>query len=129
VKRTFRLVAALLSVFSPPLHAATNPQPAPGDTRLHLEGCTRWSEKNGSFGFTNECREAVTVLFIELNGPHRYDRVIKPNERFDIDLPGKTINEAGWLFTACPEDYVPNVPFTAENQTRITKSQYECVRR
>jgi hypothetical protein len=84
---------------------------------------------NGSFGFKNECSEPVAVLFIELNGPHRFDRVNKPNGRFDIDLSEKTINETGWLFTACPADYVPNVPFTSEHQTEIVKSQYECVRK
>jgi hypothetical protein len=130
VKRALRLVATSAFVLAlPSLHGATNPQPASGDTKLHLEACIKWSEKNGRFGFTNECRAAVAILFIELNGPHRYDRVIRPDERFDIDLPGKTINETGWLFTACPAGYGPNVPFSAENRTRIVKSQYECVRK
>lgn len=121
------VACTLASAYCGPLRAAADP--ASGDTRLHLEACTKWTERNGSFGFTNECGEPVALLFIELNGPHRFDRLIPPNERFDIGLPAKTINETGWLFTACPAGYVPNVPFTTESQAKIVKSQYECVRK
>jgi hypothetical protein len=117
----------LAFALSSSLHAAT--EPGSGDTRPHLEACTKWREQNRRFGFQNECREPVALLFIELNGARRFDRVIQPNQRFDIDLPEKTVNETGWLFTACPAGYVPDIPFTAELQTRIVKSQYECVRK
>ena len=83
----------------------------------------------GSFGFTNGCGEPVALLFIQLNGEHRFDRVVKPGERFDIGVSEKIIKATSWLFTACPAEYVPNLSFTAENQTQISKSQYECVRK
>jgi hypothetical protein len=129
VKRWLGLVAAglLASAMLPPLHAAT--EPGAGDTRHHLEACTKWSARNGHFGFQSECSEPVAVLLVELNGARRFDHVLQPNERFDIDLPEKTVNETGWLFTACPAGTVPNVPFTAEQQSRIVRSQYECVRK
>ena len=128
LKRQLGLVAAVLaSAFLGPLHAAT--EAGSGDTRLHLEACTKWSEKNGSFGFTNECGEPVALLFVQLNGEHRFDRAVKPEERFDTGVPEKTINATGWLFTVCPAEYVPNLPFTVENQTQISKGQYECVRK
>jgi hypothetical protein len=129
VKRQLGLAAAcsLASALLAPLHAATGP--GSGDTRLHLEACTRWTEQNGSFGFTNGCDEPVALLFIQLNGEHRFDRVVKPGERFDIGVPEKIVKATSWLFTACPAEYVPNLPFTAENQTLISKSQYECVRK
>jgi hypothetical protein len=129
VKRQLGLVAGCLlaSAFLGPLHAAT--EPGSGDTRLHLEACTKWTEQNGSFGFTNECREPVALLFVQLDGQRRFDRVVKPDERFDIGVPEKIIKATSWLFTACPAEYVPNVPFTVENQTRISKGQYECVRK
>ena len=128
MKRQLGLVAALLaSAFFGPLHAAT--EAGSGDTRLHLEACTKWTEQDGSFGFTNECGEPVALLFVQLNGQRRFDRVVKPDERFDIGVSEKTINASGWLFTACPAGYVPSVPFTVENQTQISKGQYECVRK
>jgi hypothetical protein len=131
VKRPFGLVAAcaLVSAIPGRLHAVTDLAPGPVDTRLHLEACTKWTEQNGGFGFTNECSEPVALLFVELNGLRRFDRVIKPKERFDIKLPEKAINTTSWLFTACPAGYVPTVPFTAENQTRIVTGQYECARK
>jgi hypothetical protein len=131
VKRLFGLVAAciLVSAFLGRLHAATDLAPGPADTRRHLETCTRWSEQDGGFGFTNACSEPVALIFVELDGLRRFDRVIRPKERFDIKLPEKTINTTNWLFTVCPAGYVPSVPFTAENQTRIVMGQYECVRK
>ena len=70
MERPFGLVAAciLASATLGPLHAATDLAPGPGDTRLHLESCTKWSEQNGSFGFTNDCSEPVTLIFVELDG-------------------------------------------------------------
>jgi hypothetical protein len=129
VKRQLGLVAAcsLAPALFAPLHAAT--EPGSGDTRLHLEACTKWSEQDDSFGFTNECGEPVALLFIQLNGEHRFDRLVKPGERFDPGVDEKTINATGWLFTACPAEYVPNLPFTSENQLQILKGQYECVRK
>jgi hypothetical protein len=100
-----------------------------GDNKLHLEACTKWSEQNGSFGFVNSCGEPVALLFIQLNGQHRFERVVKPGERFDTGVAEKAVNAAGWLFAACPAGYVPTVPFTTENQTQILKGQYECVRK
>lgn len=99
-----------------------------GDTRLHLEACTKWSEQNGSFGFVNGCGEPVALLLVQLNGERRFDRVVWPGERFETGVPEKTIDAAGWLFTACPAGYGPSVPFTAENRSAILKGQYECVK-
>jgi hypothetical protein len=131
VKRPFGLVAVCAVLFAATgrLHAATDLAPGPGDTRLHLEACTKWTEQGGRFGFTNECKEPVSLIFVELDGLRRFDRVIRPKERFDIKLPEQTINTTNWLFTVCPAGYVPSVPFTAEDQTRIVAGQYECVRK
>ncbi len=131
MKRPFGLVAAcvlVVSVFGR-LHAATDLAPGPGDTRLHLEACTKWSEQSGSFAFTNECSEPVALIFVELGGLRRFDRVIKPKERFDIKLPEQAIHATSWLFTACPAGYVPSLPFTVEDQALIVAGQYECVRK
>jgi hypothetical protein len=89
VKRQLVRVAAciLASASSGPLHAAT--ESGSGDTRLHLEACTKWSEQSGSFGFKNECGEPVALLFVQLNGERRFDRVVKPGERFDTGVPEK----------------------------------------
>ena len=131
MKCPFGLVAAcvLASAILGQLHAATDLAPGPGDTRRHLEACTKWTEQRASFVFTNECNEPVALIFVELGGLRRYDRVIKPKERFDIKLPEQTIKMTSWLFTACPASYVPSVPFTVEEQALIVAGQYECVRK
>jgi hypothetical protein len=129
VKRRLGLAAigSLASVLLAPLHAAT--ESGSGDTRAHLEACTKWSERDGSFGFTNACGEPVALLFIQVNGERWFDRVVEPDERFDIGVSEKIIKETTWLFTACPAQYVPNLRFTVENQIQIAKGQYECVRK
>jgi len=120
-------VGSMASALLAPLHAAT--EPGSGDTRVHLEACTKWTEQDGSFGFTNGCGEPVALLFIQLNGERWFDRVVNPDERFDIGVPEKIIKDTTWLFTACPAGYVPNLRFTVENQIQIAKGQYECVRK
>lgn len=129
MKRQLGLVAAftLASAFFGRIQAAT--EAGSGDTKPHLEACTKWSEQDGSFGFTNQCGEPLALLFVQLNGQHWFDRVVKPDERFDTGVPEKTLGATGWLFTACPAEYVPNLPFTVENQSPISKGQYECVRK
>jgi hypothetical protein len=129
MKRQFALVVACLlaTAMSGLLHAATDP--ASGDTKLHLEACTKWSEQNGSFGTMNRCGEPVALLFIQLNGQHRFERVVAPNDRFETGVSEKAVKATGWLFTACPAGYVPNVPFVVENREAILKGQYECVRK
>jgi len=129
VKRRLGLAAigSLASALLTPLHAATDP--SSGDTRVHLEACTKWTEQNGSFGFTNACGEPVALLFIQINRERWFDRVIQPDERFDIGVPEKIIKATSWLFTACPAGYVPSPPLTIENQPLIVKGQYECVRK
>lgn len=132
MKRPFGLVAACVLVVSAilgRLHAATDLAPGPGDTRRHLEACTKWSEQNAGFVFTNGCSEPVALIFVELGGVRRFDHVIKPKERFDIKLPEQTIHATSWLFTTCPAGYVPSVPFTVEDQALIVAGQYECVRK
>lgn len=132
MKRPFGLVAACALVpvvLLGRLQAATDLAPGPGDTRPHLEACTKWSEQNGSLAFTNGCSEPVALIFVELGGLRRFDRVIKPKERFDIKLPERTIHATSWLFTACPAGYVPSAPFTVEELAVIVAGQYECVRK
>jgi len=128
MKRDQSLVLASALILScwTPLRAATDLAPGRVDTRPHLEACTKWSEQNGSFGFTNRCSQPVALIFVELKGMRRFDRVIQRNERLDTGLSGATIKTTDWLFTACPAGYGPAVPFTVENQPRIAKGLYEC---
>lgn len=130
MSRQFASAAACAFAFacSAPLQATSPTQPQ-GDTRVQLEACSKWTERDGSFGFTNECREPVALLFIDLSGGRRFDRVIQPSERFDTGVDEKTINASGWLFTVCPAGYAPSLPFTAENQIPIARGQYKCVRK
>jgi hypothetical protein len=129
VKRFVGFAAAcwLASVTSAPLHATTDP--GASVARHHLEACTKWSERNGSFGAKNECSEPVALLFIQLSGEHRFSGVVLPNERFDTGVSETTITATDWLFTVCPAGYVPSLPFTADNRIAISTGRYECVRK
>jgi hypothetical protein len=131
MKRDHDLVLAFALILScvSPLHATTDLAPGRADTRHHLESCTKWSEENGSFGFTNVCPQPVALMFVELAGMRPFDRMIEPNARFDTGLSAAMINTTEWLYTACPVGYAPAVPFTAENRVRIARGRYECVPR
>ena len=71
----------------------------------------------------------VTVrLFARLHdiaGSAELTREVAPGAWFESgaasDLSG------GWMFTACPAGYVPNIRFAAENKTAILDSLYNCL--
>lgn len=116
------LMACAVAAFIEPRFAAAQ------QTSPKLEACTKWDVQKGNFGFSNNCGEAVTVLFTTLPVQKTIAKVIKPGERFDAGLAKKT-EESGWMSTRCPVGFVPSVPFAVENREAIIASRYECVKR
>jgi hypothetical protein len=91
--------------------------------KAHMEACTEWGRAGGEFGTRNSCNKPITILFMALGDQRVVEREVPPGAWFGpaADLSG------GWMFTACPVGYAPNVRFAAENKTAILDSLYNCL--
>jgi hypothetical protein len=94
------------------------------DRRAHMEGCLIWSGQ-GAVGVRNECSRPVTLLFMTFGDQQVVTADLPPGGRF--------ISEAEWgqsggfMFTACPTGYQPNMRFSIENKDPISLSLYNCI--
>lgn len=90
----------------------------------HMEGCLIWSGQ-GTVGARNECSRPITLMFMILDGEEIVTTELSPGGRFISDAqwgqPG------GFIFTACPAGYKPNVRFAVENKEAIGLSLYNCI--
>ena len=93
--------------------------------KAHMEACTEWGHAGSGFGTRNSCDRPISILFMALGDRHVVEREVPPGAWFGVgaatDLSG------GWMFTACPIGYAPNVRFTVENKTAILDSLYNCL--
>ena len=91
--------------------------------RAHMEACTRWGHAGGEFGTANSCDTPIVILFMTLGDQRMIEREVPPGAWFGTpaDLAG------GWMFTACPVGYVPNLRFAVENKDAILVSLYNCL--
>ena len=91
--------------------------------RAHMEACTRWDHAGPEFGTRNSCDSPIVILFMALGDQRVVERQLPPGARFGsaADL------SAGWMFTACPVGYAPNVRFALENKSAILDSLYNCL--
>ena len=91
--------------------------------RAHMEACTRWGHAGAEFGTRNSCDSPVVILFMALADRHVVEREVAPGAWFGsgADL------SAGWMFTACPVGYAPNLRFAVENKDAILDSLYNCL--
>ena len=91
--------------------------------KAHMEACTRWGHLGAEFGTRNSCDSPVVILFMALGDRHVVEREVAPGAWFGsgADL------SAGWMFTACPVGYVPNLRFAVENKDAILDSLYNCL--
>ena len=93
-------------------------------TSAHMEGCLIWSGQ-GAVGARNECSRPITLLFMTFDDQHVVTAELPPGGRF--------VSEAEWgrpggfMFTACPVGYKPNVAFSLENKDAIGLSLYNCI--
>ena len=93
--------------------------------KAHMEACTEWARSAGELGTRNSCDKPISILFMMLDDQRVVEREVPPGAWFGTgaanDLPG------GWMFTACPVCYAPNVRFAAENKAAILDSLYNCL--
>ncbi len=89
-----------------------------------MEGCLVWSGQ-GAVGARNECSRPIALLFMTFDDQQVVTAELPPGGRF--------VSEAEWgqpggfMFTACPAAYRPNVRFAIENKDAIGLSLYNCV--
>jgi hypothetical protein len=90
----------------------------------HMEGCLVWSGK-GAVGTRNECSRPITLMFMTFDDQQVTTAELAPGGRFVSDTEWG--QSGGFLFTACPVGYKPNVAFSIENKEAIGLSFYNCV--
>jgi hypothetical protein len=92
--------------------------------KAHMEACTQWARAGSGVGTRNSCDRPISILFMALVDQHVVERDVAPGAWFES---GATDLSGGWMFTACPVGYVPNIRFAAENKTAILDSLYNCL--
>jgi hypothetical protein len=94
--------------------------------KAHMEACTEWGRAGSAFGTRNSCDRPISILFMALGGDqHVVERNVPPGAWFGPDAA--TDLSGGWMFTACPAGYAPNIRFAVENKTAILNSLYNCL--
>jgi hypothetical protein len=93
-------------------------------TSAHMEGCLIWSGK-GAVGTRNECSRPITLMFMTFDNQQITTTELAPGGRFVSDTEWG--QSGGFLFTACPAGYKPNVAFSIENKQAIGLSLYNCI--
>ena len=91
--------------------------------KAHMEACTRWGQAGSQHGTYNSCDAPVVILFMAFADTGVVEREVPPGAWFGsaADL------SAGWMFTACPVGYAPNIRFALENKDAILDSLYNCL--
>jgi hypothetical protein len=90
----------------------------------HLEGCLIWNT-SGRVMARNECSRPMTIQFMTFGDQHV--------STVELAAGGRAQFEAEWgrpdgfMFTACPPNYVPSLRFSIENKEAISVSLYNCV--
>jgi hypothetical protein len=119
VSRALALLAAATAGVAAAAGAA-----AQEGTSAHQEGCLVWSAR-GTVGVRNECSRPIAFLFMTFDDGKVSTAEIAPGGHFVADVewgqPG------GFMFTACPVGYKPNVAFSLENKEAISLSLYNCI--
>ena len=93
-------------------------------TSAHMEGCLIWSGK-GAVGVRNECSRPIALMFMTFDDQQVATAELPPGGRFTSDAEWGLPD--GFMFTACPVGYKPNVRFSVENKDAIGLSFYNCV--
>jgi hypothetical protein len=91
--------------------------------RAHMEACTRWNTAGSQHGTYNSCDTPIVILFMAFADAGAIEREVPPGAWFGS---GSDLS-AGWMFTACPVGYAPNLRFARENKDAIMDSLYNCL--
>jgi hypothetical protein len=93
-------------------------------THAHMEGCLIWSG-SGAVTTRNECSRPIALQFMTFDDHHIVTSELPPGGRFVSDAQWG--QSGGFLFTACPVGYRPNVRLAVENKDVIGPSLYNCI--
>jgi hypothetical protein len=93
--------------------------------KAHMEACTEWGRAGGAFGTRNSCDRPISILFMAFADQHVVERDVPPGAWFGPAAASDLSD--GWMFTACPVGYAPNIRFAIENKTAILVSLYNCL--
>ena len=104
--------------------AVASPARAQEDTRAHMEGCLVWSGQ-GQVGVRNECSRPIALLFMTFDVQQTVTAELPPGGRYVSEAEWG--QSGGFMFTACPVGYKPNMAFSVENKDAIGLSLYNCV--
>ncbi len=116
-----RWLAAAALVLSPLLAAAQD-----RESRAHMEACVRWSGVDGQYITINSCDTAVAIQFMTLYDGKLTEKNVMPGGSFESG-PIDPAHPTDMMFTVCPINYRPNVPFKQENAETISVSLYNCL--
>jgi len=90
----------------------------------HLEGCLIWNN-SGPVMVRNECSRPMTIMFMTLGDQHVSTVELAAGGR--AQLQAEWGRPDGFMFTACPSNFIPNLRFSLENKEAISVSLYNCV--
>lgn len=93
-------------------------------TSAHMEGCLIWSGRGG-VGVRNECSRPIAFMFMTFDDQQVATADLPPGGRFMADAEWG--QAGGFMFSACPAGYKPNVPFLLKNKEAIGLSLYYCI--
>jgi hypothetical protein len=93
-------------------------------TSAHMEGCLIWSGR-GAVGVRNECSRPIALMFMTFGDQQVVTAELPPGGRFVSEAEWG--QSGGFMFTACPVGYKPNMAFSVENKDAIGLSLYNCV--
>ena len=118
-------MTARLGLLACALVLLTASNAAAQQVKAHMEACTEWRRAGSGVDTRNSCDKPISILFMALADQHVVEREVAPGTWFESgaasDLSG------GWMFTACPAGYGPNIRFAVENKTAILDSLYNCL--
>jgi len=98
-------------------------------TVAHVECCTNWDYRDNHYGAINNCKDPITIKFMQMNDELVIEHDIGPGEFFDTGLSRDQMNDNCTMFAACPVGYLPSVPFSAKNKDVILPGLYNCVKK
>jgi hypothetical protein len=113
-----------LALVLPALLAVAMTASAQEATHAHMEGCLIWSG-SGAVATRNECSRPIALQFMTFDDQQVTTIDLPPGGRFISDVQWG--ESGGFLFTACPLGYRPNVRFALENKDVIGPSLYNCI--
>ena len=92
--------------------------------RSDMESCLNWFASEGMLAVRNNCTEPVQIQLFTPKTDKTIGGIVPASE---ASLTGLKYNEAkGFVFSACPTDTEPTLPFDESGFHLTRKREYEC---